>query len=583
MRKISIEDFINRASEKHDGKYDYTLIQSPLSGQGSEVEIICPRHGVFHKSVRLHLRGAGCPECGKIQRKESVSKARIKQETPERKESRFDKERTVFLQKANKIHNNFFDYSSADYRGCSVPVTIICPIHGSFQQKPVLHLQGKGCRYCKTDRRRLKIDDLISRMKIIHSNKYNYSLFTKYKNNRDEITIICPEHGEFAQTVYSHLRGIGCPSCGNIKKGLTQRWTSGIFAGKAGLVHGNKYDYSKVDYTTAMTSVAIICPRHGEFNQKPYQHMIGEGCPKCGHQTSKGEQEIAEWLRSLNFNVLSRTTNVLPFRQELDIYLPDNKVAIEYNGLYWHSSRTGRSPQRHLKKLELCEQLSIRLIQLWDCEWNRKKDICKEIILFALGRINKRLFARKCEIKQVPSHDANVFLENNHIQGGCSASFRAGLFYEGMLVGIQCFQAPNEGGTSKSAWLVARTAFMRGVQVLGGISRMFKYFIETVNPDIVVDYTDRRLFVASGHYAMGFQKAGTTKVCNYLTDGAGLYSRRHYRHWGKRHFRHKMPWDDNLSDTENLENNGWFWVWDCGKIKNVWTKPNGINDSCFLK
>jgi hypothetical protein len=103
---------------------------------------------------------------------------------------------------------------------------------------------------------------------------------------------------------------------------------------------------------------------------------------------------------------------------------------------------------------------------------------------------------------------------------------------------------------------------------------MFKFFIETVNPDKVVDYTDRRLFEASGHYAMGFERLGVTKVCNYLTDGTRLFSRRYYRHWGKRHFKYKMPWNDSLSDTENLANNGWWWVWDCGKIKNVWKRTD---------
>jgi hypothetical protein len=101
---------------------------------------------------------------------------------------------------------------------------------------------------------------------------------------------------------------------------------------------------------------------------------------------------------------------------------------------------------------------------------------------------------------------------------------------------------------------------------------MFKFFIKMCSPDKVVDYTDRRLFTASGHYSMGFKKEGVTKVCSYLTDGKHIFSRRYYRHWGKRHFKFKMPWDEALTDTENLEKNGWYWIWDCGKIKNVWIR-----------
>jgi hypothetical protein len=101
---------------------------------------------------------------------------------------------------------------------------------------------------------------------------------------------------------------------------------------------------------------------------------------------------------------------------------------------------------------------------------------------------------------------------------------------------------------------------------------MFKFFINDCFPEKVVDYTDRRLFVASGHYSMGLKQEGVIKICSYLTDGRRIFSRRHYRHWGKRHFKFKMTWDDSLTDTENLANNGWYWVWDCGKIKNVWRR-----------
>jgi hypothetical protein len=574
MRRIAIETFIKRALDKHSGKYDYSLIQNELTGQDTVVDIVCPIHGIFQNTVRMHLRGTGCPECGKISRRIKVSTARNKQETSDRKQSRLNNEKNNFIQKSNNVHQDFYDYSIVDYQGCSVPVTIICPVHGKFKQKPVLHLQGKGCRSCKIDKRKLSINGLIQRFRKIHGNKYDYSLVTEYKNNRTLLTIVCPEHGEFTQPAYSHLQGIGCPKCGNIKKGLTQRWTTATFTKKANKIHDNKYDYSKVEYITAMLPVIIICPTHGEFIQKPYQHMIGEGCPKCAHQESKGEKEIAEWLRDNGYNVLQRVKGIVSSVSELDIYLPDNKLAIEFNGLYWHSSRTGRSPSRHLDKLRMCESKGIRLIQLWDCEWYNKKDICKEIILFALGRIDQRLFARNCIVKEVSLMEANNFLEENHIQGKCASAFHVGLFFKNELVGVQCFQSPNEGGTGRDAWLIARTSFKKGVQVIGGISKMFRYFIKNVSPDKVIDYTDRRLFTASGHYAMGFERVGVTKICNYLTDGKHLFSRRHYRHMGKRHFRNKMPWDDTLSDTENLANNGWYWVWDCGKIKNVWKRAN---------
>jgi hypothetical protein len=114
MRKISIEDFIRRSSEKHNNQYDYSLIKIPLSGQDTEVDIICPQHGIFHKSVRIHLRGAGCPECARLHRKEIISNIRIKQETLEHKLSRFSKEKTILDLFNNRLNSSVIVYNTAN-------------------------------------------------------------------------------------------------------------------------------------------------------------------------------------------------------------------------------------------------------------------------------------------------------------------------------------------------------------------------------------------------------------------------------------------------------------------------------------
>jgi very-short-patch-repair endonuclease len=286
---------------------------------------------------------------------------------------------------------------------------------------------------------------------------------------------------------------------------------------------------------------------------------------------SSEEQELSVWLQGLGFNVVVRDRETI-YPKELDIFLPDRKVAIEYNGLYHHSSAHKQRDfkKMHLEKLNHCEALGIRLLQFWDWEWINKKDICKEIILFSLGKIGRRIPARKCRVGQISSRVANSFLEKNHIQGHCAANYRTGLFLENELVGVQCYAAPNKGGTSGKNWLLVRTAFLLNTQVIGGISKMFRHFILAVRPHKVIDYTDRRLFIAFGHHHMGFSVDGVTPPCSYLTDGHKLYSRRYYRYRGNNHFKYRMTWDDSLSDSENLERNRWYWVYDCGKIKSVW-------------
>lgn len=133
--------------------------------------------------------------------------------------------------------------------------------------------------------RKLTKEEFIKKAKNIHGDKYDYSK-VEYLNSRTKICIICPEHGEFWQTPNSHLDGQGCPSCGERKRAEKKTLTKDEFIKKAIKRHGNKYDYSKVEYINSDTKVKIICPKHGEFLQAPGLHLYGHACPKCGLESS---------------------------------------------------------------------------------------------------------------------------------------------------------------------------------------------------------------------------------------------------------------------------------------------------------
>ena len=133
--------------------------------------------------------------------------------------------------------------------------------------------------------KRLNKIDFLERAHKIHGDKYDYSKI-EYKNTRTKVCIICPEHGEFWQTPNSHLSGQGCPECGLKKRSISKTLTLEEFLEKARKVHGDKYDYSKVEYVDSHTKICIICPEHGEFWQTPASHLFGHGCKKCGFITS---------------------------------------------------------------------------------------------------------------------------------------------------------------------------------------------------------------------------------------------------------------------------------------------------------
>ena len=195
-----------------------------------------------------------------------------------------------FIERAKKVHGSKYDYSLVKYINDRTKVCIICPIHGEFWQKPNNHLNGNGCKKCGILSRVLKRskgkDEFIKEATIKHNGKYDYSKVV-YENNSTKVCIICPIHGEFWQTPAAHLSGKSCPKCAH----RWYRYTTEEFINCAKNVHGDKYDYSKVDYKNNKTKICIICPIHGEFWQLPSAHLKGQGCPKCAN-ISNGKRKL---------------------------------------------------------------------------------------------------------------------------------------------------------------------------------------------------------------------------------------------------------------------------------------------------
>jgi hypothetical protein len=172
--------------------------------------------------------------------------------------------------------------------------------------------------------------DFIERGQVTHKENYDFSK-SNYINSKTKITIICPEHGEFSMLPYNFLKGQGCPVCRYIKSSSHLRNNIDDFVKKAQEVHGNKYDYSKVDYKNTKTKVCIICPEHGEFWQTPCAHMQGQGCPQC--KMSHLENKICRLLKDNNviYEYESNINGILK-RKTVDFYLPKINIAIECQG-----------------------------------------------------------------------------------------------------------------------------------------------------------------------------------------------------------------------------------------------------------
>ena len=171
-----------------------------------------------------------------------------------------------------------FSYEETLYVNTNTKIKITCKKHGIFETRTFNHLRATGgCKQCQRDNAKVGTDKFIERATEIHNGRYDYSLVDYIKTNL-KVKIICPIHGVFEQTPNSHLQGNGCYKCSG-----KQRKTTEQFIKEAKEVHGNRYDYSLVDYKTTTTYVKIICKEHGIFEQYPVSHVKrSEGCPECG-------------------------------------------------------------------------------------------------------------------------------------------------------------------------------------------------------------------------------------------------------------------------------------------------------------
>ena len=234
-----------------------------------------------------------------------------------------------FIKEAKAIHGDKYDYSKVEYHGIHEKVCIICPIHGEFWQTPLNHLHGHGCYYCGGSKR-LDRETFIEKARKVHGGKYDYSK-VEYINSHTKVCIICPIHGEFWQMPNDHLNGSGCKKCANKRKGVYKISNVNEFVEKAKKLHGDKYDYSKVEYVNNRSKVCIICPTHGEFWQTPHNHLARNGCPYC--RQSKLEIQVSSLLNSNGIEFIYQYKSDWLQLQSIDFYLPKYNIAIECQGI----------------------------------------------------------------------------------------------------------------------------------------------------------------------------------------------------------------------------------------------------------
>ncbi len=486
----------------HGDRYDYSLAEEGLNYKNRYmIKIICKEHGIFTQNYYNHLKlKHGCPKCACV----------------------YNYDTEDYIKKAKEVHGDRYDYSLVQYKNNRTKIKIICKEHGIFEQNPKHHLRGSGCKKC-AETYNYDTKEFIKRAKEIHGDKYDYSL-TEYKNNRTKVKIICKEHGIFEQNPSDHLSSHGCLKCSFKETSNRQLSDTGNFIKKAKEIHGDKYDYSLVEYKHSKEKVKLICKEHGMFEMKPNSHLNGQGCPVCINAGRSNQQtDLIDYIQLYNQNTIVKTFDIItPY--ELDIYLPDLKVAFEFNGLYWHSTNN-KSKNYHLMKTELCEKKGIHLVHIYEDDWINKQEIVKSRILNLLGKTPNRIYARECEIHQVDFNISKDFLLNNHLQGNCTSKYRYGLFYKNELVSLMTFGNLRKNLGQKSeegTFELLRFCNKLNTSVVGGANKLFKYFVNQIKPKKIISYADRSWTMNNGkslYDKLGFKLINITKQnYNYINN-----------------------------------------------------------------
>lgn len=257
-------------------------------------------------------------------------------------------------------------------------------------------------------------------------------------------------------------------------------------------------------------------------------------------------------------------------RLEIDIYLKELNIGFEMNGLYWHSENY-KDKYFHLNKTNSCKENGIKLIHIWEDDWNFKNEIVKSRIRNILQKNENKIYARKCSIKEVKSSDARKFLDDNHLQGFVSSNLYIGLYHNNILVSIMTFGKRRNFMNSVDDgvdWELYRFCNIINTSVVGGADKLFKYFIQNYEYKGILSYSDKCWNDAVLYTKLGFVGSGDSDVGYHWVND----ERRHYRYKFAKYKLVEQGYDKDKTGDEIMHERGFYKIFDCGNQRWIYKK-----------
>jgi hypothetical protein len=514
----------------------YTLLTTEYENQKQRLEYICPNGHKRYTTWKNWKRGRRCLACKNQEGKPTINLIK----------EIFEEEGYTLL--------------STDYINNKQRLDYICPkghIHNVSWVE--WNINGSRCPYCN-GRPVITLDYVKDCM-----SREGYTLLSKeYKNNKQDLEFVCPNgHTHTTNWAKWNSHKYRCPYCyGNVKKKIGD--IKSQFEVEGYTLVSNEYD-------NCNTKLKLLCPNDHiyEVTWDNWNHS-GSRCPRCGlHGSSKEEISIYNFIKEhINEEILIGNYSIIK-PKELDIVIPDKKIAIEYCGLYWHSELMGKDRNYHLNKLKLCNEKDYKLITIFGDELKHTQNI----VLSRLKNIlNIRssittIFARKCIIKEISISDTRTFCEENHLQGYTGSSIKLGAYHRDELVSVMTFSKPSlskgQKGDNEGFWELSRFCSKIDYIIIGIASKLLTYFKNNYKWRQIFSYADRRWSDGNLYRNIGFSEAGVTKS-NYWYI-RGNCDKRHHRFA----LRKKPDEPKDITEWELRKAQGWNRIWDCGNLKYV--------------
>jgi hypothetical protein len=484
------------------------------------------------------------------------------------------------IKSGTEIHGGVYTYTQLTRVKGRAFVGVVCKVHGERVMSVSNHISAKsGCNECANvlngASKRRSLESYIEQANKIHKSKYKY-LGVDYADGRARLEVSCSEHGIFYIGAKSHIiQKSGCPSCWNSIKRFANIKVPEYYEFRGNSIHMGKYSYNGVCMVGYKKHLNIICKTHGEFTQDVSSHISkAAGCPRCansGHGSYKTDA-LMEFIVTLGVAVEDEV-RLTSSRHRWDIVCRNEMIAVEFDGVYWHSTKFDMNKAKMTDKASMATKSGFRQINIWETEWDNNPDMVKRIVSSALGvSLEAKVGARSCTVSEISHEVASRFLEVNHLQGSTRSGKHLALTHESVLVAVLTVESRSKGrnGSASDKHLHV-TRYATSCRVRGGFQKLLKAALQK-HPlvELVYSFSDNRLFTGNMYKSAGFSAVANLPPDYQYVSGQGRVrsKRACQKSWFEAQSKtSKILFDPSLTERELAALNGLYQLYDRGKVR----------------